>query len=71
MLRASFEDPVATITCREHLCQNGTESIAETDILATNVFVLEEAGWRLFHHHASWRGSTHPPHGGTVHNHGR
>ena len=57
VLGVSFEDPVATITCREDLCQNGTES-TRTEILATNVFVLEEAGWRMVHHHASWRGST-------------
>lgn len=57
VLRAVFEDPTATVTCREHLRHNGPE-IGTTEILATNVFVLEPTGWRMVHHHASWRGST-------------
>lgn len=37
-------DNVATVTCIEHL--------DEVDLVATNLFVLEEDKWKMVHHHA-------------------
>lgn len=51
VLDVAFADPVATVTCAERLSADGQVF----DFLATNVWVVGDTGWRLTHHHASWR----------------
>ncbi|MFN8122391.1 MAG: nuclear transport factor 2 family protein [Thermoleophilia bacterium] len=54
VLAVAYDDPVATVTCREHLACN-EDLGADFDLLATNTFVLGPEGWRMTHHHVSWR----------------
>lgn len=51
VLGVSFDDPLATVVCEERIGDGAQTNI----ILATSVFRLESGGWRMSHHHASWR----------------
>lgn len=51
VLDVAFTDPVATVTCAERI-EGGGQVF---DFLATNLWVMDGTGWRLAHHHASWR----------------
>lgn len=51
LVGVGFDDPVATLICEEQV----THDEQVNDFLATNLFRLEDGGWRMFHHHASWR----------------
>lgn len=51
VLGVSFDDPLATVVCEERIGDGMQTNI----ILATSVFRLEAGGWRMSHHHASWR----------------
>jgi ketosteroid isomerase-like protein len=53
ILQTVLEDPLAIVTCTER-ATNLTHGHANT-LLASNVFTLERAGWRLLHRHVSWR----------------
>jgi ketosteroid isomerase-like protein len=47
-------DPVAVVTCTERITSSaGGASAAIAEVAATNVFVLDGAGWGLVLHHAS------------------
>jgi len=61
VLHARYDDPLATVTCAEWITKEG--GAGETHhLMATNVFILEDVGWRLIHHHVSWRSAAgvHP-----------
>jgi ketosteroid isomerase-like protein len=53
--QVTLMDPVAWVTCTERITSaagaGGSAAIAE--VAATNVFVLDDAGWHLALHHAS------------------
>ena len=48
------QDPLAWVTCVERITSSTAEgSPAIAEVAATNVFVLDSSGWRLWVHHAS------------------
>lgn len=49
----TVEDPVAWLTCLERMATLGHGGRAGAQVIATNVFVLGPAGWRMVLHHAS------------------
>ena len=53
VLRVSIEDPIATVSCSERIFK--ADGTSDCEFLATNVYLLEREGWRIIHHHASWR----------------
>jgi ketosteroid isomerase-like protein len=47
-------DPVAWVTCTERITSaSGAGTPAVAEVAATNVFLLDGAGWHLMLHHAS------------------
>ena len=53
ILGIAVNDPVAVVTCIEHVTSAHEGDRVEASIAATNVFVLGTDGWRLSLHHAS------------------
>lgn len=53
VVNVSYEDPVATVVCMERFATHGHGGGSRADLVATNVFVLGPAGWRMVVHHAS------------------
>lgn len=51
--RVEVVDPVAWVTCVERITSSAPGGPTVAEVAATNVFVLDETGWRLTLHHAS------------------
>ncbi len=53
IVRIVISDPVAIVSCVEHVTTARDGERVEASVAATNVFELGTDGWRLLAHHAS------------------
>ncbi|MDN5933115.1 MAG: nuclear transport factor 2 family protein [Pseudonocardia sp.] len=53
VVACTVADPVAWVTCAEHIRTGGQGGSGSAEAAATNVFVLGPTGWKLLLHHAS------------------
>jgi len=73
ILEGPASPSIGCMEARAHLCGDTsfvvcTERLLEGDLVATNIFVREDARWKLVHHQAGPAPqSTDPPASGTVH----
>lgn len=49
----AFNDPVARLSCIEHVTTVAGPERISADVAATNAFVLDRSGWMMVLHHAS------------------
>ena len=52
-VRSSAHGDMGWVTCTENILSDVQGRVGVTTILATNLFVRSDDGWRMVHHHAS------------------